>query len=173
MIEYETKILNINKKEIITKLNELEAKKIGDFNFKRIIFKLKEKKSGRIRLRTDGKTTTLTYKNNFSSNINGAEEIETTVADFETTKEIFMKIKDTFSGIYYQENKREMYLFEDIEFCIDTWKNIPVYMEIESTSIEKVNKGLELLNLKGKEFGNKTVSDVYKHYGIELQSTKL
>ncbi len=58
--EYETKVLDINVKEIIEKLETLGAKKVLDCTYKRHVFDLSD--GGWIRIRTDGQTTTLTYK---------------------------------------------------------------------------------------------------------------
>jgi len=50
--EYETKVLDINVKEIIEKLETLGAKKVLDCTYKRHVFDLSD--GGWIRIRTDG-----------------------------------------------------------------------------------------------------------------------
>ena len=54
--ECEVRILDIDVDEIISKLNDIGASKVGEFNFKRYIYNIIPKQEGRfIRLRTDGK----------------------------------------------------------------------------------------------------------------------
>ena len=61
--EYEVRVLEVNKEEIIKKLELLNAKKVGDWNQKRYVYDLKPANPGKwIRLRTNGIKTTLTYQ---------------------------------------------------------------------------------------------------------------
>ena len=61
--EYEIRVLEIDKDKLIKRLNELNAKFIGEFNQKRYVYNIIPKTDGRwLRLRTNGKKTTLTYK---------------------------------------------------------------------------------------------------------------
>ncbi|MEI7918900.1 MAG: hypothetical protein WCH65_01440 [bacterium] len=52
--------------------------------------------------------------------------------------EILKKLKREV--MVYQENKRKVYVYNEIEFCIDSRPKIPTYLEIESTSVEKVKE---------------------------------
>ena len=55
MIEYEARVLEINKDKLEKKLNNLGAKKIADFNYKRRVYNFYPATDGKwIRLRTDG-----------------------------------------------------------------------------------------------------------------------
>lgn len=168
--EYETKILDINSQEIETKLISIGAKKKFEVLYKRWVFDIESKETQWIRLRDDGKTSTLTYKKRTGSGICETEEIETQVLDFETTAQILQKLN--FKDKYYQENKRTMYELNNIEFSIDSWPMIPTYLEIESTCEKKVKEGLKLLNLENKDIGNISVVNVYKKYNIDLHSIK-
>jgi len=168
--EYETKILDINVKEIQEKLKKLGAKRIKEVFFRRYIYDINLKNNEWIRLRTDGKETEITYKFKRGKGIADTEEINVSVNDFEKTSKILEKIK--CEGIYYQENKRVIYRLGDIEFDIDTWPRIPTYLEIESTSEAKVHEGLRLLGLEGKDIGHPSVKDVYEKYGIDLHKFK-
>lgn len=62
-----------------------------------------------------------------------------------------------------------MYVYDNIEFCIDNWPHIDTLLEIESDSVENVNKGLKLLNLENKDIGNMGVLGIYKKYGSVQQ----
>ena len=168
--EYETKVLDINVKEIEEKLKKIGAKKESDVLMKRWVFDIDPSKDKWIRLRDDGKKTTLTYKYRKGSGISETEEIEVEIKDFNKMAEILSKLN--FRGIYYQENKRKTFKLGDIIFTIDSWPRIPSYLEIESSSEEKVKQGLDLIGLKNKDVGNISVKKVYLKYGINLHSFK-
>ena len=62
--EYECTLLEVDKNEFIKKLEENNAIKIGDFFQKRYTYDFNPKDPNKwIRLRTNGKTSTLTIKN--------------------------------------------------------------------------------------------------------------
>lgn len=114
-----------------------------------------------LRLRTNGTKTTLAYKHKIIGNtaIGKTVEIETEVIDFDKTAEILKKIP--FKRVLYQENKTHIFDLNDIEFSIDTWPELGTYLEIESENLEKVQEGLRLLGLEGKDVGAKDVTDIY------------
>jgi adenylate cyclase, class 2 len=166
--EFETRILDINKETIISKLKLIGAKEIFSTKFRRYVFDFDSTGNKWIRLRDEGHKCTLTYKSRQNTSISGTEEIETTVQDFDTTALIIKQIP--FENIYYQENKRTLFKLNEIEFCIDEWPKIPAFLEIESFSEENVINGLKLLNLEKSNHANNSIVDVYKHYGIELHN---
>lgn len=61
----------------------------------------------------------MTYKCIHENNIQGVEELEIEVNSFERASEILKKagLINTAS----QENRREIWVRENIEICIDTW----------------------------------------------------
>ena len=68
--EYEIRVLEIDKEKLIDKLEELGAKKVGEFNQKRYVYDLNPVQENKwIRLRTNGKETTLTYKSIYDGKI--------------------------------------------------------------------------------------------------------
>jgi adenylate cyclase class 2 len=168
MIEYEVKVLDIPVEETITKLLSLGAQKTGDYFMKRWMYEIDPIEKRWLRLRNDGEKTVLTYKHSHSADIAGMEEIETGVEDFDKAVEIFAKLN--FSQRIYQENKRVSYRLNGIEFDFDTWPMIPTFLEIESSSSEKVQEGLTLLDLTVKSAGNISTIDVYRNYGLDLHS---
>ena len=118
--EYEVRVLEINKEEMIKKLEELGATKKGDFNQKRYVYDLKPIQKGKwIRLRTNGKVSTLTYKDIVSNTIDGTKEVEFEVEDFEKANEFLEKIG--FTSRSYQENDRSSYILNGVEIDIDSW----------------------------------------------------
>ena len=61
-IEYEIRVLEVDKEKLIKRLEELGAQLIGDFDQKRYVFDTIPKQDSKwIRLRTNGKKTTLTF----------------------------------------------------------------------------------------------------------------
>lgn len=176
-IEFETQILNINPEEVADKLRALGASETPEILQKRYTFDIecldaKEPGLGEwIRLRQVGDKVELTYKNRQGTGINDTTELEVLVSDFEQTAAIISKLK-CFSGQYYQENKRTKFKLKGIEFCLDTWPKIPTFLEVESSSEEKVRAGLKLLGLEGKDEGHIGTINIYKKYGFNLHDYK-
>ncbi|MFH1505394.1 MAG: CYTH domain-containing protein [archaeon] len=168
--EFETRVLDIDVKKIEDKLTKLGAKVEDEVLMKRWVFDIDGPNQQWIRLRDNGKKVTIAYKNRTGSGISETEELEVEVSDFEESAKILSKLK--FKETFYQENKRKIFLLNDIEFAIDTWPKIPPYLEIESDSEEKVKEGLALLGLQGKDVGNISVKETYDRYGVKLHSFK-
>lgn len=168
MIEYEARVLEIDKDKLEKKLNNLGAKKIADFNYKRRVYNFYPATDGKwIRLRTDGNKTTLTIKEIKSDKIDGTEETEIEVSDFEKANAILNKLG--YVSHTYQENKRTRYLLNDVEIDIDTWPYIPTYVEIEGKSTEDVLNTINKLDLNGYEVTSIDVQDVFrKYYKIDI-----
>ena len=145
-IEYEARVLEVDKEQLEKKLENIGAKKVADFDYKRRVYDVIPKTDKKwIRLRTDGKTTTLTIKQIKKDAIDGTEETEVEVSDFEETNKILNQLGFFEKG--YQENKRTRYIYNDIELDIDTWPYIPTYLEIEGKDSKDVEKMIELLEL--------------------------
>ena len=166
-IEYEVRLLEINRDEIIKKLESLGAKKTKDGIQKRYVYDFNPiQKHKYIRVRTDGNKTTLTIKTVEKDTIDGTKELEIEVNDFEKTNEILNQLGYVPKG--YQENKRTEYVLDDVIFDIDRWPLIPEFMEIEGKNKEDVFEMLERLDIS-KEMV--IASGAYEHYGID--STEL
>ena len=70
------------------------------------------------------------------------------------------KLKDLFLAIglenyAYQEKDRTSYQYKDWRFDIDSYPNMPSFIEVEGTSEEHVKEGVKLLGLES----NKTWND--------------
>ena len=167
-IEYEVRVLEINKEEIQSKLKQLNAVLIEDVFQKRYVYDFKPVVPSKwIRLRTNGTKSTLTIKNVESSNIDGTKEVEIEVSDFDTTNEILRELGYTPRGI--QENKRIKYDLNGVEVDIDTWPRIPTYLEIEGKSEEEVYNTLKLLDIPREKAISLDVQSIYEEiYGINL-----
>lgn len=166
--EIEAKILEIDPAQIRKLLAESGAKKASPLTKqRRYVFDIdKDDKSKWIRLRTDGKITTLTVKIIESNDIDGTHEYETEVGDIEST----LKILETMGFIpkSYQENYRELYELDGTSVSIDFWPKIKPYLEIEAESAEKVQAVLKKLNIGNNEITSENTKDIYGREGIDL-----
>ena len=91
--EYEVRVLDIDKDKLIKKLDKLGAQKIADFDYKRRVYNFNPAVSHKwIRLRTDGKKTTLTIKKLESLDIDGTKELEIEVSNFDETNDLLNEL---------------------------------------------------------------------------------
>lgn len=174
--EFETQILDIDKKKIADKLRELGAKEEPEVLQKRWVYdmdKYSAESQGKwIRLRQVGnKKPMITYKNKTGKGLGETKELEVEVSDFDKTAMILDQI-DGFTGKYYQENKRHKFVLDDIEFTLDTWPMIPTFLEIEAKSEKRVHEALKMLGLSGKDDGHIGTVAIYHQHGIDLHSYK-
>ena len=162
--ELELRILDINVDAVISKLEKLGAKKVGDWNYTRYIYDTKPYDEDKwIRLRTNGTKTELTYKDYTDDSIKGVKELEIEVSDLEKTKQLLEILGYSYRSI--QQNKRIRYMYDDTEIDIDTWPHLNTYVEIEAPTIEKVNKMINILKEFGSEVTGKNVQDIYEDQG--------
>lgn len=162
--EIEVRLLNINKEDLINKLEKLGAKFIGDWNQIRYVYDFKPIDKNRwIRLRTNGIETTLTIKEIHDKTINGTKELEIKVDSIETTHLILEKLGYKRRSI--QENKRIRYILNDVEIDIDTWPYLNTYVEFEGNSEEEIIKVMELLGYKYEDATTDDAQDIYMSLG--------
>lgn len=169
-IEYEVRVLEIDKDELVKKIEKLGAKKIADFNYKRRIYNFNPAVPQKwIRLRTDGNKTTLTIKKLESLEIDGTKEMEIEVLDFEETNKILNELG--YNSHTYQENKRTRYVLNDVELDIDSWPYIPTYLEIEGKDEKSVKDMIKLLEVDESKITSIDVQGVFREfYNIEISN---
>lgn len=174
MRECEVRVLDVNVDETQAKLIALGAKKVFEKTFNRIILdfpdKRLEKQKSWIRLRTDGTKHAITLKQTINTEIDGTEEIEINVSNFDETLTLLKQLG--LQDLYYQENRRTRFAYQDITFDIDSWPMIPTYLEIEAKSKEEVLRGLKLLGFEESQATTLHGKDIYKKYGIDIHSLK-
>jgi len=171
--EVEAKAIKIDKEEIRKKLKDLGCKlEFKEKKFVRKTFQLPSSTpfidtSGIwVRLRTDGKKTDLALKI-YSDKMKWAKEIECRVEDFKVINEFLEYTGFVQKG--HEENLRERWSFEDIEFDIDTWPLIDPWLEIEAPSEKDIKKWFKKLGLDYKKayFGSADI--VYREvYNIDI-----
>jgi len=169
-IEYEARVLDIDKEKLEEKLNSLGAKKVADYNYKRRVYDFKPINNSKwIRLRTDGIDTTLTIKEYDKNSIDGTKEMEIKVSDFEETNNMLNELG--YIAHTYQENKRTRYLLNGTTIDIDTWPYIPTYVEIEGKGTDDVKKMIDLLELDKNKVTTLDVQSVFKgFYKIDVKN---
>lgn len=166
--EYEVRFLNIDSDELINKLQEKNAKFIGEWLQKRYVYDFIPKVDNKwIRLRTNGKESTLTIKEIIDSKIDGTKELEIVVSDFETTNKILEELGYQSRSI--QENKRIRYILDDVEIDIDTWPGINTFVEFEGKDEESIRKISEKLDLNFEDSTTKDVQSIYLSLGYTLK----
>ena len=181
MEEIEAKFLGIDPKVIEAKLKAVGAQKMGDFLYRSIAFDYPgfplDAKAAWVRLRDEGvgetgkKKIMLAYKQRLgidahdgSTNDRGITEIEVEVSDFETTRHFLLALGLTVK--FAQEKKRTRWMKGDIEFDIDEWPRLAPYLEIESTSWDKVDDGARLVGLNPADKKLFSATQVYALNGI-------
>lgn len=165
-MENEVRILDIVEKEWIAFFEKNGAEKKGEWLQKRKVYDFKPVCPNKwLRLRTNGIETTLTIKEVADkSRIDGTREVEVIVSDFDKTDEILKELGYDFRS--YQENKRIRYIYQGVEFDIDTWPLIPTYVEIEGKTKEDVEQILKELPFDVSTVTTKDVDTIYLDYGI-------
>ncbi len=116
------------------------------------------------RVRDEGNgTVTMTWKRTDDDRVDGTQELEIEVSDFEGA--IALLATTGLLVVARQETKRETWQLDDIEVVIDTWPGLNPFIEIEGPTIGDVTRAaFELgFNMDQAVFGG--VGNVYK---IEL-----
>ncbi len=165
--EYEVRVLEIDVKDVINRLDKLHATKLWDRVQRRYVYDFNPKVENKwVRLRTNGDKTTLTIKNIATSNIDGTQELEVEVDNFERCNLILKELGYNPKG--YQENRRIQYDLNGVEVDIDYWPMIPTYMEIEGASEDAVFNALEALGFSDDDSTTRDVEGIYIDYGYNL-----
>lgn len=171
--ERELTVLDIELDDFIQTLEDLGAEKQGEFLQRRYVYDVKPINPNKwIRLRTNGTKTTLTIKEIKDKNaIEGTNELEVVVGDFDKTNEILNELG--YEARNYQENYRRVYLLDNVEISIDSWPLIPTYAEIEGKTNEDVERVLNLVNTKNYQTTTFDVESIYREiYGIDIMKVK-
>lgn len=158
--EYEGRVLDINKEAVRRKLAGCGAELIAKKDYRRYVFNtIPAIKDRWVRLRTDGQQTKLTVKEMTSATVDGVQEWETAVDDFETTLAMLEKIGLKPKG--YQENRRELYMLDGAKLSIDEWPGLKPLLEIEGHSKDEVYAMLNRLDLDSSQFTANSISQIY------------
>lgn len=173
-IEYEVKFFPVDHDDIRAKLKEAGATIKTPLRLMRRAVYSDHYNSGMkcsyVRVRDEGNKITMSAK--FHTPNNGAEswrELETTVADFETAKSIIECTGLESKG--EQQNKRETWQMPDGTLVeLETWPNLPPYLEVEGDSVEAVKKTAAILELNWDDHISDSVSKLYAlHLDVDVE----
>lgn len=122
-----------------------------------------------IRLRKTNNKVTLATKHILANNGSGLQQVletEIEVSSFEETKDLLSQLGFSFKS--YQEKKRISYSLFNHQIDIDTWPNIPSYMEVEGESEKDISNILEMLGYDLKDTLSCAADEVYRLYGKDM-----
>lgn len=173
--EYEAKFLNIEEDKVKSLLKKLGAKLIKPKQLlRRAIFEndITGSSHSWVRLRDEGDKTTLTLKQVAdASSIHGTREIELRVDGFEKTSQFLEGI-----GLIkkrYQENYREEWQLGDIIFDLDTWPDMPPFLEIEGPDEATIKDIVRKLGLDYSQAKFGSIDSIYlEEYGRDILKEK-
>ena len=164
--EIEVKVLDIDKKEIETRLRKLKAKKIFDGISYSIIYdfpdKRLDKKRSILRIRKEADEHFITFKRHLSSSkAKVARELEVKIDDFNTMTDIFNMLG--FKTKKYTK-KRVSYKLGKARIDMDKHPGIPWYLEIEAPNIKLINEAADKLKIDKKELKPWSTPQVKEYY---------
>ncbi|MGW6619611.1 class IV adenylate cyclase [Nocardia sp. NPDC055002] len=166
-IEHEAKILDIDPDTIERHILDKGGHKFGERFMRRYVYDVTPGVDGKwIRLRDDGKRTTLAVKEITSDAIDGTHEVEVSVDDFAATNALLEMMG--FSAKSYQETKRTSYTLDGAELELDSWPGIPPYLEIEAATKADVIRVAELLGYTEADLTGENTIKIYARHGIDL-----
>ena len=129
--EFEARFLNIDVSAVTQALQDLGAHlHLERTLMRRVVFKNADigAAGGWLRLRDEGHSVTLTYKQTASATaaIDSILETEIEVSDFDTTRRLLIAIG--CRALRYQENYRQEWRLGDVRFDLDTWPDLPTFL---------------------------------------------
>lgn len=164
MKEVEVKVRNINKAEIIEKIEKLGGVKnftgrVIDFRFDTPERKL-SKQGKALRIRQKGRYIYLNLKGKKKSieNITGRDEIGVKLSNGKIMHKILNELG--FIKIFELNKYRTEYKYKDVKFDIDEYLGMPPILEIESDTYETVEKYLGVLGIEGEDIGRVYIREI-------------
>jgi adenylate cyclase class 2 len=136
MKEIECRFLEIDKLALIERLSVSNATDKGEELIEEtIVYDAAATWAGQnrfIRIRKSGNTINLTYKEHREHAVDGSYEIELGVDDYEKATLFLESIG--FPPYRRQQKKRHTFELDGVTIDIDTWPNVPTYVELEGES---------------------------------------
>lgn len=117
-----------------------------------------KQKGGWIRVRDEGHRVTMTYKQVDKLEVDGVQEIEVTVSDFDSMVAIMRE--SGLGGNSFQESRRETWRLDDAEIELDEWPWLQPFIELEGASEDALRGVASKLGLKWEDakFGDVMVA---------------
>ncbi len=166
-IEYEAMFGNVEKEDIITKLESLGAVCVKpETLMKRHTFNLPGGEKWKwARVRDEGNKITMSYKALAGHGIECQKEVELTVDDFDSAVEFLSSVGCIKKA--YQESRRQVWQLDGVSVMIDEWPFLEPLVEVEGES-EAVVKGVsEKLGFDYSKAIFSSVDELYtQKYGV-------
>jgi adenylate cyclase, class 2 len=168
--EFEAKVLDIDPPKIAEKIAARGGRRVGETVLqRRYVYDITPGDQRRwIRLRDAGEGSTLAVKEIRHGGIDGTDETEVGVADFEVTNGLLAKLG--FAARSYQENRRTSFGLDGARLEIDEWPLIPPYLEIEAGSPAEVVRVAGMLGYRETDLTAENTVNVYARHGIDLMA---
>lgn len=115
-----------------------------------------------VRVRDEGDRVTMTYKQFASLSVDGAQEHEIIISDFDEAVALLAAAGLPHGS--FQESKRETWTLDGAEVVIDEWPWLRPYIEVEGESVEHVK---EVLAKLGFNWDDAVFGDVMAAYRQE------
>jgi len=171
--EIEVKILEIDLENVRQRLDKVGAQFSFRHEFWAIFWEDPTEgivqKGDLLRLRKEGEETRLTYKRKISSDgPKIMQELETVVADMAAMRDIL----EAIGMKSYQTTRkyRTQYDLPQGHVVIDEYQDymskIPAFLEIETTSEEKLYEIVSLLGFRPEDCKSWNTHDLMNHYGV-------
>lgn len=164
--EVEAKFLNVNHDAVRAALRKIGAtlehpmRTMTRVNMDFVDKRTLATKRGWLRIRNEGNKSTLTYKQLDNWDVNGVQEVETTVSDFAATQQIFEAIG--MQVVTYAETRRETWKLGKAEIVLDEWPWVAPFCEIEAKDGEAIRELAEQLGLSWNEATFGSVEPAYQ-----------
>lgn len=168
-IEYEATFANIDKDEIRNRLRNAGAKLVrSEFIQKRVNFDFPsghEIQGGWLRVRDEADKLTLSLKVVNDGGIEEQKELCLKVDSFDNARLLLESMGCRKKA--YQETKREVWILDEVEVCIDEWPYLEPFVEVEGESESAVRKVSEKIGFDYKDAKFCAVDTLYNEkYGI-------
>lgn len=168
--EVEVKVIDVDEKVVTGKLLTMGAERTFHGTLVTTLFDTPERSLARqrshLRLRTRGGGAYLTYKRRLHSvETKTAEELECLVGDSETLHTILSRLGLEPTKRY--EKRRTSYRLDDLLFEFDELPGIPVFMEVEAASYERMQPFLFSLGIDEEQVKCWDYAELIAHYAAQ------
>lgn len=171
--EIEVRFLEIDTEALKQRLATLGAEDHGENLLDEIIFyDIEEtwpKLQKVVRIRKTKNGSTVAFKDHSQSGVDGAKEVEFTVDSFDMAQE-FLSLLGFLRLKRHQQKKRHSFTLDGVTVDIDTWPQIPTFVELEGQSEENLRTVADLLGLNWGNANTTNAANVIESYGIPVKT---
>ncbi len=167
--QIEVKVLEVNVDDLINKLTAMDAAIDFDGELMNVYFdndahQFTEGKDT-LRLRKARQITTLTFKKHISSEEAKVKDVwEVEVSDLEQMGEILENLG--YHVLHKSDKLRTAFNLGTVYFNIDSYPNIPSYIEVMAPDVNTINDSLRKLGIDPANVVPWSIKEVFEHYGV-------